>query len=38
MLLKTKDGSGKLGREAGMYMKKKEMRVESGNVIEKKAC
>jgi hypothetical protein len=38
MLLKTKDGRGKLCAEAGMYMKTKEMRVESGNVIEKKGC
>jgi hypothetical protein len=38
MLLKTKDGCGKPGGEAVMYMKTKEMRVESGNVIEKKGC
>jgi hypothetical protein len=38
MLLKTKDGRGKLWGEAGMYMKKKEMRVGNGNVIEKKGC
>jgi hypothetical protein len=38
MLLKTKDGCGKLRVEAGMYMKTKEIRVECGNVIEKKGC
>jgi hypothetical protein len=36
MLLKTKDCCGKLCGEAGMSMKTKEMRVESGNVIENK--
>jgi hypothetical protein len=34
--LKTKDGCGKLRGGAGMYMKTKEMRAQSGNVIEKK--
>jgi hypothetical protein len=34
MLLKTKDGCGKDGAEAGMSMKTKGIRVESGNVIE----
>jgi hypothetical protein len=38
MLLKTKEGCGKLGREAGMYMKTKEMRSKGRNVIEKKGC
>jgi hypothetical protein len=36
MLLKTKDGCGKLGCETGMSMKTKEILVESGNVVEKK--
>jgi hypothetical protein len=36
MLLKTKDRCGKLCGEAGMSLKTKEMRVESGNVGEKK--
>jgi hypothetical protein len=34
--MKTKDGCGKLCGEAGMSMKTKEMRVECGNVGEKK--
>jgi hypothetical protein len=38
MLLKTKEECGRLWREAGMYMKTKEMLAESGNVIEKKWC
>jgi hypothetical protein len=38
MLLKAKDGRGKPWAYAGMYMKTKEMQVESGNVIEKKGC
>jgi hypothetical protein len=36
MLLKTKDGCGKLYGEAGMSMNTKEIRVESGNVVENK--
>jgi hypothetical protein len=36
MLLKTKDGCRIPWGEAGMYMKTNEMRVESGNIIEKK--
>jgi uncharacterized membrane protein len=34
MLLKTKDGCAKLCGEAGMLMKTKEIRCESGNVAE----
>ncbi|MGA2611642.1 MAG: hypothetical protein ABSH01_29710 [Terriglobia bacterium] len=34
--MKTKDGCGKLWGKAGMFMKKKEIRVESGNVGENK--
>jgi len=34
--LKTKERYGKRRGEAGMYMKIKEIRVESGNVVEKK--
>jgi len=34
MLLKTKDRRGKPGAEAGMSMKKKEISVKNGNVIE----
>jgi hypothetical protein len=36
MLLKTKDRWRKLGGEAGMYMKTKEIHALSGNVIENK--
>jgi hypothetical protein len=36
MLLKTKEGRGKPCREAGMSLKTKKIRVEGGNVIEKK--
>jgi hypothetical protein len=35
MLLKKKDRCGKLEGEAGMSMKTKLLRVESGNVAEK---
>jgi hypothetical protein len=34
MSLKTKDGCGKLNGEAGMYLKIKEIRADSGNVVE----
>ena len=33
--MKTKDRCGKLGNEAGMYMKTREIEAESGNVVEK---
>jgi hypothetical protein len=36
MLLKTKDRCGKSDGEAGMCLKTKEIRSQSGNVIEKK--
>jgi hypothetical protein len=36
MLLKTKEHRGKGGGEAGMCMKTNGIRVESGNVVEKK--
>jgi len=36
MLLKTKDRLSTARGEAGMLMKTKEIRVESGNVVEKK--
>jgi hypothetical protein len=36
--MKTKESRGKLCREAGMSMKTQEIRVEDGNVIEKKGC
>jgi hypothetical protein len=36
MLLKTKGRAWKAARKAGMYMKKKEISAESGNVVEKK--
>jgi hypothetical protein len=38
MLLKTKDGCGKLGEEAGMSMKKSYLAPYGGNVLEKKGC
>jgi hypothetical protein len=34
MLLKTKDGCGKLSHKAGMYLKTKEILAEGGNVTE----
>jgi hypothetical protein len=36
MSMKTKDRCGKLDSKAGMLQKKRELRVESGNVVEKK--
>jgi hypothetical protein len=36
MLLKTNDRCGKSERETGMCLKTKEIRPQSGNVIEKK--
>jgi hypothetical protein len=36
MLLKTKDRCGKSEAEAGMCLKTKEIRSQSGDVIEKK--
>jgi hypothetical protein len=35
MLLKTKDGCGKLGNEAGMSVKIHNLAVQSGNVVKK---
>jgi len=38
MLLKTKDGDGKLANEAGMSMKTQPLIGNSGNVVENKCC
>jgi hypothetical protein len=36
--MKTKGRCGKLGAEARMSMKKRELAAESANIVEKKGC